>query len=461
MHLFLYHPNEKHSAAADFIPFYDNGKFHLFYLFDHRNNEKFGEGIPWYKIETNDFLHFADKGEMICRGNQSDFDLSAFTGCVIYAFGQYHIFYTGHNTYIHTYGHQNECIMHAVSSDLDHWTKLPEDTFFAPDGYDRCDFRDPFVYFSETDSQYYMLLCARSIVADDGIRTGETIRMKSSNLKTWEFDTSIYAPGAFQTHECPDLFQMNSKWYLIFSEYSDRNVTCYRISDTPNGPWIKPKNDTFDGRAYYAAKTAFDGENRYMFGWVPTRMDNRDNGNWMWGGGLVVHRLLQNPDGTLCVAPPEQILNHFRNVQYKQENLPICASERCTIHTIQENAPRSFHCSFTVTPSPNCDQFGILFGRDSAADSAYAFRFDLSENRLSVNRFPCFPQNEFATYMLNRPLPPTSQYNVNLLIDNDIAIVYVNDSIALSVRVCDTHATGLGLYVSNGDANFTNITLTT
>lgn len=457
MYHFLYRPEEKQSAAADFIPFYDSGIFHLFYLFDHRNTEKYGEGIAWYKVETTDFLHFTDKGEMICRGTKDDPDLFAFTGSVIYALGQYHIFYTGHNTYIHTHGYQNECIMHAVSSDLDHWTKIPEDTFPAPAGYDKCDFRDPFVYFEDSSNLYYMLLCARSTAPDNGIRTGETIRMKSADLKTWEFDTSIYAPGAFQTHECPDLFQIGDKWYLIFSEYSDRNVTCYRISDTPSGPWVKPANDTFDGRAYYAAKTASDGVNRYLFGWVPTRMEDRDSGSWMWGGNLVVHQLFQNEDGTLRVAPPRQLLDHFQSEQSVIARLSVSAKDRCIIKTIHQQMPSAYHCSFTVTPGQHCDQFGILFARDSAADRAYAFRFDLAADCLSVNRFPCFPQNEFATYMLTRPLPKAAQYRVHLFVDKDIAIVYVNDSIALSVRVCDTHASGLGLFVSNGEADFTNV----
>lgn len=461
MYQFLYHPTEAQSAAADFIPYFDNGKFHLFYLFDHRNTEKYGEGIAWYKVETEDFLHFVDKGEMICRGSKEDLDLCAFTGSVIHGFDKYHIFYTGHNTYIHTHGYQNECIMHAVSTDLDHWEKVPEDSFSAPAGYDQCDFRDPYVYYDESSSLYYMLLCARSTVPDNGIRSGETIRMKSADLKVWEYDRSIYAPGAFQTHECPDLFQIGSKWYLIFSEYSDRNVTCYRISDSPDGPWEKPANDTFDGRAYYAAKTAFDGTNRYLFGWVPTRMGNRDNGSWMWGGNLVVHQLIQNEDGTLRVALPTQLSNHLCQPATHVEQLSVCARHRCTVTSIAEHTPASFRCSFTATSHSQCDEFGILFARDWANDQSYTFRFNLTEHSLSVNRFPCFPQNEFATYMLNRPLPKAEKYHINLLVDNDIFIVYVNDSIALSVRICDLHADGLGLFVSNGDVDFSNITVYT
>jgi beta-fructofuranosidase len=39
--------------------------------------------------------------------------------------------------------------MHAVSQDLKSWTKLEENTFYAPDGYEKDDFRDPFVLFEK------------------------------------------------------------------------------------------------------------------------------------------------------------------------------------------------------------------------------------------------------------------------------------------------------------------------
>ena len=83
MYKLFYRPKERNSAAADFIPFFDNGIFHLFYLFDHRNNEKYGEGVTWYKVETTDFISFNDKGEMISRGSKQEYDMWGFTGSVI------------------------------------------------------------------------------------------------------------------------------------------------------------------------------------------------------------------------------------------------------------------------------------------------------------------------------------------------------------------------------------------
>ncbi|MBE0601158.1 MAG: glycoside hydrolase, partial [Firmicutes bacterium] len=80
--------------------------------------------------------------------------------------------------------------------------------------------------------------------------------------------------------------------------------------------------DTFDTRAYYAAKTAGNGQERYLFAWVASKEYNirsfnppawygKDYGSWDHGGTMVVHRLCQNPDGTLAVCAPESVMAAF------------------------------------------------------------------------------------------------------------------------------------------------------
>ncbi|MFD2878342.1 hypothetical protein ACFTAO_23605 [Paenibacillus rhizoplanae] len=69
--------------------------------------------------------------------------------------------------------------------------------------------------------------------------------------------------------------------------------------------------DTFDGRGFYAAKTASDGEKRYAFGWVPSKKGSNDYGDWEWAGTLVVHEVYQNERGELLVRMPSSIYGHF------------------------------------------------------------------------------------------------------------------------------------------------------
>ena len=101
------------------MPFYDDGKFNVFYLADQRNGK---QGYhPWGLIKTEDFASFDDKGVVINYGDTVESqDIALGTGSVIKdKDGMYHAFYTGHND---TYS-PKEAVMHAVSSDMENWEK--------------------------------------------------------------------------------------------------------------------------------------------------------------------------------------------------------------------------------------------------------------------------------------------------------------------------------------------------
>jgi sucrose-6-phosphate hydrolase SacC (GH32 family) len=51
--------------AGDFIPFHWNGEYHLFYLKDRRDEDRFGRGMPWYHVGTRDFRSYSDYGEAL------------------------------------------------------------------------------------------------------------------------------------------------------------------------------------------------------------------------------------------------------------------------------------------------------------------------------------------------------------------------------------------------------------
>ena len=301
--------------AADFIPYFDpkENRFHLFYLHDWRDRQNFGEGTPWYRISTTDLVHYTEHGEMLPRGTIEEQDLYVFTGSVIHALGQYHIFYTGHNPYFRQQGKAEQAIMHAVSDDLQHWQKIPADTFYAdPERYEPHDWRDPFVFWNEEAGAFWMLLAARLKEGAPSRRRGCTALCTSKDLKTWQVGDPFYAPNLYYTHECPDLFRIGGWWYLVFSEFSEKLVTRYRMSRSLKGPWLAPMVDTFDDSYFYAAKTASDGTVRYLFGWNATREGNQDFAPGQWGGNLAVHEIVQQEDGTLDVCLPESIQAHFR-----------------------------------------------------------------------------------------------------------------------------------------------------
>lgn len=134
---------------------------------------------------------------MLPRGDRDAQDLYVFTGSVIEGLGQYHIFYTGHNPRLRQQGRPEQGVMHAVSDDLLRWRKLPEDTFFAPAGYEPHDWRDPFVFWNDEAGEFWMLLAARR-TQGPARRRGLTAVCASTDLAHWQPREPLYAPGCYR-----------------------------------------------------------------------------------------------------------------------------------------------------------------------------------------------------------------------------------------------------------------------
>ncbi|MDU5947713.1 MAG: glycoside hydrolase, partial [Paenibacillus macerans] len=50
-----------------------------------------------------------------------------------------------------------------------------------------------------------------------------------------------------------------------------------------------------------------------MFGWNPPKSRGKDYHTWDWGGNLIVHEIVQRPDGTLAVKVPDTVDAAFKN----------------------------------------------------------------------------------------------------------------------------------------------------
>ncbi len=114
-----------------------------------------------------------------------------------------------------------------------------------------------------------MLILGTRVGEDKRLMTGRLVKFTSKDLDTWEFQGDWWNPGLYTMFEMPDLLRWAtggiwcSPSTVMATKTSLPHVSLYQRS------WITPADDSFDGRAYYAARTAFDGERRVLFGWVP------------------------------------------------------------------------------------------------------------------------------------------------------------------------------------------------
>ena len=462
----FYRPEQ--SVAADFIPFYWKGEYHLFYLRDWRDHDGHGEGTPWWHLVTRDFVHFDDWGEALPRGTKDQQDLYVFTGCVFESAGLFHIFYTGHNPHFRKDGRPEQAVFHATSPDLRTWTKDAEFKFFAPAelGYEPHDWRDPFVYRDERRGEFGMLLAARKTTGPSRNR-GCIALATSPDLRAWSVREPFWAPDEYFTHECPDLFRIGKWWYLVYSTFTERCVTHYRMSRSLDGPWLAPANDTFDSRAYYAAKTA----GKFVFGWLPTRNEEKDDGGWQWGGDLVVHELSQQRDGTLTVRPPKAVQAAFLKRQPVPPT-PVLGVWKTGARQFAANAwgrhsilslgalPDECLVEMDVTVEKRTAAAGLLFRADATFDKYYQLRLEPANRRFVMDRWP---RSGDQPFMLERPLAIKAGLPIRLrvIVSGTCLVVYVNDSVALSCRMYDHRAGQLGLFVTEGEARFSRISVRT
>ncbi len=453
-------------AVADIIPFFDRGEFWLYYLHDfreHRTADMPAEGTPWRLVRTGDLASFTEEGEVVPQGTPEEQDYYVYTGSVVKkGEGDYYLFYTGHNP--HLENGPMEAVMLARSADLLQWEKADGFRLAAPADYEPDDWRDPFVFFDEAEGTYKMLLAARKRGGPKG-RSGCTAMAASDDLLRWEVGEPLWAPEAYFTHECPDLFRLGGLWYLVFSEFSDRRCTQYRVSESPQGPWRVPEGSDglFDGRAFYAAKTACDGEDRYVFGWDPTKEENSDCKPWQWGGTMVIHRLSQGENGGLRCHMPASVRARFTRELFSAERLTVGGPGRTAIHPVEAAVPKTYLLSADIVAGRGVRQAGLCLRNDDAGDLRYAYIFDLAEERLSFVPVPQahWRYADFVGVERKAPLRVGERRHVEVLVDGDVCVLY-SDGVALSSRMGRLDP-GLppALYAADGEVRFENVVLKT
>jgi beta-fructofuranosidase len=275
------------------------------------------------------------------------------------------------------------------------------------------------------------------------------------------------------THECPDLFQIGEWWYLLFSEFSEACVTRYRMARDPRGPWITPKADTFDGRAFYAAKSAGDGERRYLFGWNPTRAGEKDQGEWQWGGNLVTHEIFQRADGTLGVLCPEQVrATYDRPVPiHFQRGLNATYPAKDAVHldipggygaALAGKLPERCKIEVRATWTGRAKGLGVLLRSSADFETGYWVRLEPQRGRLVIDSWPR-PGEQTHWVEVERPADwhEGEPVGLTILVDGSLCEIYCGREIALSTRLYDHPEGEWGVFAQEGRVEFREIRLFT
>lgn len=453
--------------VGDPMPFYDEkaGDFKVFYLqeFDNNRSHRFH---PFWGVSTKDGANYISLGEVLPFGdNDYAQDAALGTGCCYYnkTDNLYYIYYTGHNGNCTN----REVVMRATSSDCKTWTKDHLWALNGPDyGFSGNDFRDPQIF--EEGGKYHMIIASKPQFGGDP----KFADFVSDNMRDWTLDSKINMVWD-RMLECPDVFEMGGKWYLVYSEAVQeawsRKVK-YMMADSweqlkkcfNEGPKWPVGNEFLggiDGRAFYAAKTASNGTERYIWGWTPFRSgadayEKNVNvgvpGEPNWSGALVCHKLVQRPDGTLALAAVPAMASKY--------------NKACTVSKVKDVADgvlynrlgKHNHISFTVTLNgAEDDRFGVSFVRgtefvtneegqrvEQDAPKYYTLKFNNPHwdgDKHDLRRIEFYEEGG-AGFIdgadgVFAPRANDNVYNVDIYTDNSVIVMYVNGNVGYTGRI--------------------------
>lgn len=462
--------NPYFSAAGfvgDVMPYYDKDSFHVFYLHDARNG---AAGFhPWSKFTTTNFTNYNYNGVMIPYGGTTDYDLALGTGSIVKVNNIYYAYYSGfNNNFNGTGGKFRDNTLLATSNDLNNWKKVPG-FIIKPEttnGYNQWEYRDPYVFFNTETNEYWMLVCGRK---DDkaAVMLYTTTTPASNN---WQLKNPVYTTGDYNVPETPQMFKWGNYWYLIFSENSVENTTRYRISSSSLGPWATPANDKLDGQYQYASKVASNGTNTYLFGWCPTKGGSSDGGGRDFGGNLVVHKLTQNTDGTINVTVPENVEKSFTknqslNLALKEQSIGFETNNVSFKSTtsdallVFERIAGGHMITATISDVQAGAEFGFAFGLDKAALNPNYYKINFSETNNMLSGLSVRSNTPHTDGKVNLNIEPGKEYQLKIIISGSIAVIYIDNKVALTSRIYSINNNFWGLYASKGNVQFKNIQL--
>ena len=462
--------------VGDPMPFFDpvSKEFRILYLQDDRDGNS-TIYHPIHELATKDAANYTSFGEAIPCGTAVEDDPAIGTGSTIYVATSktYYTFYTGHKA-----TEPREVILLATSKDCRTWTKDRSFRLPSPvaDGYDKNEFRDPYVFF-DADAQLYRMLIS---TLKDG--KGVIAQFTSTDLHDWQLEAPFFHNFWGRFYECPDVFKMGDYWYMVYSDKDVTRMVQYFFARTLNElmsigsyPSTLPNEGKLEATSFYAGKTASDGTNRYLWGWCATREGKKTTGRADWAGALVAHKLIQNADGTLSLDVPQAI-----SAKYTQ---PVVLIEKTRVGEVTVNASSytlktnafvrfarlGYRNKITMTatvPQGTEAVFGLSLvdGSDKESkvrvfiEDKYGF---LKLKEVTVNEKTGVMTD--AQAITERIIVPATDnvYRIEAYTENSVCVVYINGQYAFTNRIYDLSRNPWSIFCSEGEVTISDLKLST
>lgn len=439
--------------VGDCMPFYKDGTFYLYWLLDEGHHSALNGlgGHQWCVSTSQDLKNWTH--HPIAIGIDECWEKSICTGSVAFDGKQYYAFYA---TRLITKDNQiNEQLSYAVSKDGIMFEKQKPNPFYtsAP-GYSKQSFRDPKVIIDK-DSIFHLFVSSQidNYVISEG--RGCLVHLTSKDLKNWQVQKPLIS-GLRHVPECPDHFQWNGWYYLVYGQGGD---TYYMKSRNPYGPWEYPKSQALLEQWVNVAKTAeFKGNRRIVVGWVPSRRENKDSGGECFGGSIILREAYQLSNGDLATKFPAEAnwgtqsslrvnLMEAENAKKISDREVLLDAQGTIGGAYIKDMPYNCQITLEIEPMSNSDEYGLFLRAKDKANDGY--KLSLNPNKCTIR----LGEDAFIEVVpgLGEPI------KVNIIMRNDIIDVCIDDRRCIVNRLPEKKGNYLWFYAKQGIVKFKNI----
>lgn len=272
------------------------GEYHFFFQ-HYPYDTKWGQ-MHWGHAVTKDFKHYEELPIALFPDMPYENDGGCFSGSAIEKDGKLYLFYTSVS---HELG-QTQSV--AISEDGRNFVKYEGNPVIDhyPDTDGSIDFRDPKVI--KYGDEY------RMVVGTRGNGNGRVLIYKSADLLNWDYIGILYEDINYhEPVECPDLFMINGKWILMYSQIGvDEYATLFLEGNFDGSRFTAEKEHEIEaGPQIYAPQTFEDKRGRRIFvGWFYDWKRELDEGACA-AGALSCPREVMINDGKLTIYPVDEL----------------------------------------------------------------------------------------------------------------------------------------------------------
>ena len=434
------------------------GKVHVFHLQVKRpgstrldeDNCSIGHAV------SDDLLHWTELPVALRKGPEGSYDCGPlFTGCTVWHQGTYYLFYTGN-------GHPPwvETICLATSKDGINFTKYPGNPIIKADGtmWKVEDVRDIII---RPDGNGWMGIVVMRLKDKDLYDSICWVLYRSKDLIHWEMYRIVFAmPGRFNIFEVPDFFPLGDKWYVIAhngdgsGSWSDPGIymgTIVGEADSPEGPFVEVKDNLLhksnDYQGFSARTLEWNDERLMIYG------RNEGIGNSVVFGRMSWPiKLVPRPGGGLLPMYWHGCDRAFKASQ-KFESITLRSEKGQYIHDLGiHTVDRSF-MAVAMIELGSAKSAGLAFSWIglSEHDGPPSFALLDSEVGAVVVTYPTSQQK------IQWHIKPGGSYRIRLIVVQEMVELYVDEELVINCFMGVLTDGGIGLFVADGEATFSEI----